>query len=64
MRWGRWGKRERVENVLHREDEVLPPVELIGHRRGIHATASVQVPQDLARGGIESEQIAGIVGAE
>src|SRR5438034_1533705 len=55
--WRR-GKRESVENVLHGKDQILPSVELIGHRRGVHATAGVQVPQGFARHRIKSEQIA------
>ncbi len=60
----RRGQREGVENVLDSEDEVLPSVEFVGHRRRIHATAGVQVPQGFARGRIESQQIAGIIGAK
>src|SRR5438034_8937522 len=61
--WRR-GKRESVENVLHGKDQILPSVELIGHRRGVHATAGVQVPQGFARHRIKSEQIAGVIGSE
>src|SRR5260370_40575680 len=57
-------QREGVENVLHSDDEVLPPVEFIGHRRGDHASSGVQMPQGFARGWIESQHIAGVIGAE
>ena len=51
----RRGQRGGVENVLDSEDEVLPSVEFVGHRRRIHAAAGVQVPQGFARGRIESQ---------
>ena len=55
---------EGVEGVLHREDDVLPAVEFVGHRRGRQASAGVQVPQGFARHGIKSEQIARVIGSE
>ena len=55
---------EAIEDVLDSQDDVLPPVEFVGHRRGRHASASVQVPQRLPRGGIQSQQVAGIIGAK
>src|ERR1700732_4467816 len=58
------GQGEGIENVLHWQNHVLPPVELVGHRRSGHASTGVQVPQRRARGGIQSQQIAGIIGAE
>jgi hypothetical protein len=52
VRWKRRRQRKGIENVLHSEDDVLPPIEFVGHRRGSHAAAGVQVPQRLACGGI------------
>src|ERR1700730_2087850 len=57
-------QREGVENVLYSGDQVLASVELVGHWRGGHVAAGVQVPQRLARRGIERQQIARSIGAE
>lgn len=64
--WGpgiiRQGEGEEV--VLDGEEEVLATVELISHGGGVEVAAGVEVPEGFAGGGIESQEIAGIIGAE
>src|SRR6516162_812652 len=55
---------KRVKNVLHGDDQVLPAVKLVGHGGGDQVTAHIEVPESLARRGIQSKQIAGIVRGE
>ena len=59
-----WRQRESIQNALHRDYEVLASVHLIGHRRGLHASADIQVPEGFARGGVQSQQIATVISAE
>ena len=58
------GQGEGVEDVLDGEEEVLAAVELVGHGGGVQLSAGVEVPEGFAGGGIESQEIAGIIGAE
>jgi hypothetical protein len=58
------GQGEGVEDILDGEEEVLAAVELVGHGGGVQLSAGVEMPEGFAGGGIESEKIAGVVGAE
>ena len=57
-------KGEGEEIVLYGEEKVLAAVELVGHGGGVELSAGVEMPEGFAAGGIESEKIAGVVGAE
>ena len=58
------GQGERVQNVLHSDNEVLSAVKFIGHWRSLHAASSVQVPKGFAGARIEGQQVARVIGAE
>jgi len=64
MRRRRHGQGEGEEIVVDGEEKVLAAVELVGHGGGVQLSAGVEVPESFAGGGIESEKIASVVGAE
>src|SRR4029077_17546899 len=65
-RTGGWRLRKggAVHYSSHRENDILPIVQLIGHRSGPQSATRVHVPKYFARGRIEGYQILGIVGRE
>src|ERR1700690_808196 len=55
---------KRVQDVLYRDEQVLPAIELIRHGRRHDFSADIQMPQDRASGWIHGKQVAGIVRGE
>src|SRR5688572_18975047 len=51
------GQREREENGARREGNVLPPIHGVGHWRTLDPFAGLKLPQQLAIGRVQSDQV-------